>query len=63
MQMMRNQIGLKYPDACKFVAIFIVTCSHSAQAIQGGIWTNFFGGRAIDIAFNMPLFMLMSGWF
>lgn len=54
---------LTYPDICKFIAIFIVTCSHSAQAISGSKWTNFLGGTEIDIAFNMPLFMLMSGWF
>lgn len=54
---------LIYPDICKFIAIFIVTCSHSAQAISGRTWTNFIGGTEIDIAFNMPLFMLMSGWF
>lgn len=52
-----------YPDICKFVAIFLVTCSHCAQAISGEIWTNFLGGSEIDIAFNMPLFMIMSGWF
>ena len=27
------------------------------------IWTNFWGGLQLDIAFTMPLFMLMSGWF
>lgn len=54
---------LIYPDACKFIAIFIVTCSHCAQCISGQIWTNFIGGTEIDIAFNMPLFMIISGWF
>lgn len=54
---------LLYPDICKFVAIFIVTWSHCAQRISGMIWTNFWGGNQLDIAFTMPLFMLMSGWF
>ena len=54
---------LLYPDICKFVAIFIVTCSHCAQYISGETWTNFFLGTHLDIAFNMPLFMLISGWF
>lgn len=54
---------LLYPDICKFVAIFLVTWSHSAQCISGRMWTNLWGGAQIDIAFNMPLFMLISGWF
>lgn len=54
---------LLYPDICKFVAIFIVTWSHCAQRVSGMIWTNFLGGLQMDIAFTMPLFMLMSGWF
>lgn len=54
---------LAYPDICKFLAIFIVTWSHCAQRISGMIWTNFWGGLQLDIAFTMPLFMLMSGWF
>lgn len=54
---------LTYPDICKFFAIFLVTWSHCAQCISGETWTNFIGGHQIDIAFNMPLFMIMSGWF
>lgn len=54
---------LIYPDICKFLAIFLVTCSHCAQYISGETWTNFFFGTHLDIAFNMPLFMLISGWF
>lgn len=54
---------LLYPDICKFLAIFLVTWSHSAQCVSGEIWTNLFGGKQLDIAFNMPLFMLISGWF
>lgn len=52
-----------YPDIVKAIAIFIVTCSHAAQNISGVTWTNFLGGGTIDIAFHMPLFMLISGWF
>ena len=54
---------LYYPDICKFFAIFLVTWSHCAQIISGETWANFLGGNQIDIAFNMPLFMVMSGWF
>lgn len=54
---------LLYPDICKFVAVFFVTWSHCAQRVSGMIWTNFLGGQQLDIAFIMPLFMLMSGWF
>jgi fucose 4-O-acetylase-like acetyltransferase len=54
---------LSYPDICKFLAVFIVTWSHCAQRVSGMIWTNFWGGLQFDIAFTMPLFMLMSGWF
>lgn len=57
------QSRLVYPDICKFLAIFLVTWSHCAQCISGETWTNFLGGHQIDIAFNMPLFMIMSGWF
>ncbi len=52
-----------YPDACKSFAIFLVTCSHCAQCLSGTTWTKFLGGSEIDIAFNMPLFMIVSGWF
>lgn len=54
---------LLYPDICKFLAIFLVTWAHCAQCISGEIWTNFLGGKQLDIAFNMPMFMLISGWF
>lgn len=57
------QNRLLYPDVVKFLAIFIVTWSHSAQCVSGTIWTNFLGGTELDLAFNMPLFMIMSGWF
>lgn len=52
-----------YPDICKFLAIFLVTWSHCAQCISGQTWSNFLCGSSIDISFNMPLFMLISGWF
>jgi len=54
---------LLYPDICKFLAIFLVTCAHCAQCISGATYTNFLGGSTLDIAFNMPLFMIISGWF
>ena len=54
---------LLYPDIVKFFAIFLVTWSHCAQVVSGQIWTNFLGGIELDLALNMPLFMLISGWF
>lgn len=54
---------LTYPDICKFIAIFMVTWSHSAQCIADKTYTNLWGGTEFDIAFNMPLFMIISGWF
>ena len=54
---------LLYPDICKFIAIFLVTWSHCAQRVSGEVWNNFLGGMQLDIAFNMPMFMLISGWF
>lgn len=54
---------LIFPDVVKFVAIFLVTWSHCAQRVAGTIWTNFLGGAEFDLAMNMPLFMLISGWF
>lgn len=59
----KKQERFLYPDICKCIAIFLVTCSHCAQYISGQNWTNFAGGTYLDIAFNMPLFMLISGWF
>ena len=59
----KNKYRLAYPDICKFLAVIIVTWSHCAQRVSGMIWTNFWGGLQLDIAFTMPLFMLMSGWF
>ena len=58
-----NMERLSYPDICKFIAVFIVTWSHCAQRVSGMIWTNLWGGFQLDIAFTMPLFMIMSGWF
>ncbi len=54
---------LLYPDICKFIAIFLVTWSHCAQCISKQTWPDFLFGNSIDIAFNMPLFMIISGWF
>lgn len=54
---------LRYPDICKCFSIFLVTCSHSAQSVSGQTWTNFWGGTSFDLAFTMPLFFLISGWF
>lgn len=57
------KIRYAYPDFLKIFAIFVVTYSHCAQALQGSIWTNLLGGTELDLAFTMPLFMILSGWF
>lgn len=54
---------LLYPDICKFIAIFAVTMGHCSQAISGEQYSNVLGGSGLLIAFHMPLFMLLSGWF
>lgn len=54
---------LIFPDVIKFFAIFFVTCGHCSQSIAGQPWTNMLGGTEWEIAFLMPLFMMMSGWF
>lgn len=59
--MERNEYFV-FIDFCKFVAAFVVTWSHCAQCVSGMVWTNFLGGRQLDIAFTMPLFMIISGW-
>ena len=59
--MERNEYFV-FIDFCKFVAAFVVTWSHCAQCVSGMIWTNFLGGHQLDIAFTMPLFMIISGW-
>ena len=61
--MTNSDSRLAYPDICKFVAIFIVASSHCAQIVSGKTWNNFIGGSGLDVAFNMPLFMIISGWF
>lgn len=40
-------LRLLYPDICKFLAIFLVTCSHCAQSIAGITYSYFFGGRTL----------------
>lgn len=60
---MNNKKRVVYPDFCKLFAIFLVTCGHCAQALQGSVWTKLLGGKELDLAFNMPLFMILSGWF
>lgn len=52
-----------YPDVCKFIAMFAVTMGHCSQAISGEQYSNIFGGTGLLVAFHMPLFMLLSGWF
>ena len=61
---MSNEYGrLAYPDFIKLFAIALVTAGHCAQSIQGAVWTEFLFGNQLHIAFHMPLFMIMSGWF
>ena len=53
----------EYIDLCKFFAMFVVTWEHFAQGFSHESFPDFFGGVWYGIAFEMPLFMLCSGWF
>lgn len=54
---------LKWPDFCKFLAMFFVTWGHAAQAISGETFSALLGGKGYLTAFHMPLFFIMSGYF
>ena len=54
---------LNYADFCKLFAMFIVTWEHCSQCISGDTFPYMFGRQGISIAFNMPLFMIVSGMF
>lgn len=60
---MSSTSRLAYPDICKLVAMFAITCGHCAQCISGQNWTHFLGGSGLVHAFSMPMFFLISGWF
>ena len=53
---------LKWPDFCKFLAMFLVTWDHASQVISGQIFNNLFGGGGFA-AVHMPLFFIISGYF
>lgn len=52
-----------WPDFCKFFAMLMVTWGHMAQAISGELFCNLLGGGGKLVAFHMPLFFLISGYF
>lgn len=62
-ELINNKQRLSYPDICKCFAIFMATWRHCAQYVSGISFSNFLGGNAYDLAFSMPLFFLISGWF
>ena len=43
--------------------MFIVTWGHCAQCVSGNIYPELFGKPGVLIAFHMPLFMMISGYF
>lgn len=47
---------LKWPDFCKFLAMFFVTWGYAAQAVTGETFTALLGGKGYLTAFHMPLF-------
>ena len=50
-------------DICKFVAIFAVMFDHSAQWLTGLATPVLFGLEMPEVAYHMPLFMVLSGYF
>lgn len=43
--------------------MFVVTWGHCAQCVSGKIYPELFGKPGVLIAFHMPLFMMVSGYF
>ena len=58
----RNQ-RLVFADFTKLFAMFAVTWGHCAQSLSGQTFPGLFGKPGILIAFHMPLFMMISGYF
>ena len=54
---------LVFADFAKLFAMFVVTWGHCAQCMSGQTFPELFGKPGILIAFHMPLFMMVSGYF
>lgn len=59
---MKNK-RLIFADFTKFFAMFVVTWGHCAQCLSGESYPWMFGRQGLSIAFHMPLFMMISGYF
>ena len=53
---------LRWPDFCKFLAMFLVTWDHASQVVSGQTFNNLIGGGNL-VAVHMPLFFIISGYF
>lgn len=54
---------LVFADFAKLFAMFVVTWGHCAQCLSGITFPEMFGKPGVLIAFHMPLFMIVSGYF
>lgn len=54
---------LVFADFAKLFAMFVVTWGHCAQCLSGITYPELFGKPGVLIAFHMPLFMIVSGYF
>lgn len=60
---MNNNPRLVFADFAKLLAMFIVTFGHCAQCLSSQTFPSLFGKQGVFIAFHMPLFMMISGYF
>lgn len=54
---------LIFADFTKLFAMFIVTWGHCAQCLSGQTFPTLLGSKGLFIAFHMPLFMIINGFF
>lgn len=57
-----SQLRLEYVDLCKVFAMFLVTMAHCAQKLSGNLFPEMILSKDLFISFNMPLFMIASGF-
>lgn len=60
---MNTSNRLFFADFTKLFAMFVVTWGHCAQCLSGETYPWMFGCQGLSIAFHMPLFMMISGYF
>lgn len=54
---------LIFADFTKLFAMFIVTWGHCAQCLSNQDFPYLFGRQGLFVAFHMPMFMIISGYF